>query len=555
MGRSGSRRSSSKIAADVARGLACYERRAWVDAYECLARADRTEPLDADKLERFAMAAYLLGRDDDYLAALERAHRAYAEAGAPRRAVRCAFWLGLRYLFRGKAARATGWFACAQRLLEEETEECAERGYLLLPLVEQRLATGDGDSAHAVATAAAAVGERCGDSDLVVLARHLQGRALMAQGRVADGLALLDETMLAVAAGTLSPLVAGLVYCSVIDGCRRVYALEHAREWTAALAAWCAEQPDMVAFSGTCLVHRAEILQLHGDWDEAMVEARRADARLSAGTDRRAHAAALYQQAEVHRLRGDFAAAESAYRDTSRRGRDPQPGLALLRLAQGRTAAALAAIRRAAATVSNRLERARLLPPLVEILLAAGEPAEARTACADLDDIARLYDTRMLHAAAAQARGTVALAGNDPQTALGMLRGSCEAWQELEAPYFAARVRVLVGCACRALGDGEGCGMELAAARSVFERLGARPDVVHIDSIVGADGGKPPGALTRRELQVLRLIARGMTNKAIAADLFLSEKTVDRHVSNILAKLDVSSRAAATAYGYEHALL
>jgi len=543
------------MAAEVERGLACYERRAWVDAYECLARADRIEPLDADKLERLAMAAYLLGRDDDYLTALERAQRAYGETGAPRRAARCAFWLGLRYLFRGKTARAAGWFGCARRLLEDETDECAERGYLLLPLVEQHLAIGDCDSAYATATAAAAVGERCNEPDLAALARHLQGRALLAQGRVSDGLGLLDETMLAVTAGTLSPLVAGLVYCSVIDGCQRVYALEHAREWTAALAAWCAEQPDMVAFSGTCLVHRAEILQLHGDWDEAIADARRACTRFAGGMDRRAHAAALYQQAEVYRLRGDFAAAEAAYRNASQRGRDPQPGLALLRLAQGRTEAALAAIRRAAGTATKPLERAHLLPALVEVLLAAGKLAEARAACAELDTIADRFDTRMLHASAAQAGGAVALAGNDPRAALGLLRRSCEAWQQLEVPYLAARVRVLVGCACRALGDAEGCEMELAAAHSVFERLGARPDLVHIDSIAHAAERRSPDTLTRRELQVLRLIARGKTNKAIAAELFLSEKTVDRHVSNIFAKLNVSARAAATAYAYERALL
>ena len=294
------------------------------------------------------MSAYLIGRDDDYLRALERAHQATWPPAERLRAARCAFWLGLRLLFRGETGRASGWLARAQRLLEREARECAERGYLLLPVVEQRLEAGDCEAAYAAAADAAAIGERCGDADLIACARHLQGRILHQQGKVEAGLALLDEAMVAVAAGELSPLVTGLMYCSVIEACQQVYALDRAREWTAALARWCEGQPEMVAFTGVCQVHRAEIMQLHGAWPEAIEEARRACAR-SQGVNRQAAAAALYQQGEVHRLRGRVRGGRGGL---SRR----EPAAAWSRsrawhccaLAQGRAEAAATAIRRVA---------------------------------------------------------------------------------------------------------------------------------------------------------------------------------------------------------------
>jgi hypothetical protein len=284
---------------DLRRARQCYGRRAWADAYQAFALADQETALAGDDLERLAMAAYLTGRDEAYLGALERAYVAHRDGRQGRRAVRCAFWLGFRLLMRGEVGRATGWFARGERLLEREERECAERGYLLLPVVEQRIEATDHEGAYAAAAEAAAIGERCGDPDLVACARHQQGRIRLEQGQVQAGLALLDETMLMVTAGELSPLVTGLMYCSVIAACQQVYALGRAREWTAALTGWCDEQPDMVAFAGICQVHRAEIMQLLGTWPEAIDAARRACARAQ-GIDRRAAAAALYQEAEVH---------------------------------------------------------------------------------------------------------------------------------------------------------------------------------------------------------------------------------------------------------------
>jgi DNA-binding CsgD family transcriptional regulator len=531
-----------------------YGQRAWADAYQAFSFADQEKLLEAEDLELLAMAAYLVGRDDEYLRTLERAYNAHNNAGQCARAVRCAFWLGFRLLMRSEMGRAAGWLGRAQRLLERDARECAERGYLLLPVVEQHLASGDFETAYAAAADAAAIGERCGDPDLIACARHQQGRIRLQQGQVEAGLGFLDETMVAVTARELSPLVTGLMYCSVIAACQQVYALDRTAEWTAALTRWCEGQPDMVPFSGVCQVHRAEIMQLRGTWPEAIEEARRACAR-SQGVNQQAAAAALYQQAEVHRLKGEFAAAEEAYRGASQLGLDPQPGLALLRLVQGRSDAAATAIRRVASTTVDRLKRMSLLPAYIEIMLAAGDVQDARNACRELEDIARSLDTGVPGAIAAQACGAVDLAEGNAQAALGSLRRAFEVWQRIEAPYAAARVRVLIGLACRALGDEDGAGLEIDAARSIFERLGATPDVARIDALMKRTPSGHAYGLTPRELQVLRLIATGETNKAIAGKLSLSEKTVDRHVSNIFAKLDVSSRAAATAFAYQHKLI
>jgi DNA-binding CsgD family transcriptional regulator len=537
------------------RGRRAYSRRARSEAFAALSLVDQSTPLQSEDLELLAMAAYLVGRDDDYLNALDRAHAAHLEAGASLRAARCAFWLGLRLLFRGEVGRATGWLARAQRLLEREAHDCAEHGYLLLPVVEQQLRAGDVEEAFLTAARAAEIGERCAEADLIVCARHQQGRIRLVQGRVEEGLALLDEVMVAVIAGELSALVTGLMYCSVIQACQQVYAFGRAREWTTALARWCEEQPEMVAFTGVCRVHRAEIMQLHGDWRDAIEEAQRARKRAE-GIDHHAAAAAFYQQAEVHRLRGEFAEAEEAYRSASQWGWDPQPGLALLRVAQGRIDAASAAISRALSATADRLVRAKLLPTYVEVMLAAGDIQEARDACGELEGIAQSFDTEVLRAIAAHARGAVALAEGDAQAALVALRRALRIWQEVEAPYFAVRVRALTAAACRALGDTDGFDLELAAAKAVFEELGAAPDLARIESLMRSTQPSPrPHGLTARELQVLRLVAAGKTNKAIAAELCLSEKTIDRHVSNIFTKLDVPSRAAATAYAYEHKLI
>ena len=536
-------------------GRGAYAARAWAAAFEALSLANREKLLAPDDLERLAHSAYMLGFDDEYRAALEQAYHAYCDDGDASRAARCAWWIGHNLLFLGQAAPARGWFARGERLLEREDRERVERGYLLIPTLLEHSAKGEFAAAYATAAEIADIGERFGDADLVAMALMEQGHALVRQGRTEEGLRLVDETMVAVTAGELSPVVAGIVYCNTIAFCRDAYEFRRAREWTEALTRWCERQPDMVAHKGLCLVHRAEIMTLGGAWREALEEARRVAKQFTQGVlNERALGHAAYRQAELHRLQGRFDEAGAAYREASRFGREPQPGLALMRLAQGKLDAAAAAIRRAMGETVLPLKRASLLPAFVEILVAAGEAAEARAACDELAEIGRRQGSEALNALAAHAEGTVALAEEDARAALASARRAWQAWQELGAPYDAARARVLVAQACAKLGDADTAALELDGARNAFFRLGAAPDIAKLDAIARKRGRGDHG-LTSREVEVLGLIARGRSNREIASALVISERTVARHVQNIFAKLGVSSRASASVFAAEHDLL
>jgi DNA-binding CsgD family transcriptional regulator len=547
----------------LARGRACYERHEWNDAFEALSLADQSTPLSADDLHLLVWSAGLTARDEEMLANSERLYHARLEAREELPAARAAFWLGFRLLARGDVGRAGGWLGRAQRLVESQASECVEQGYLLLPAAQKHLNTRAPAEAYDCAARAALIGERFGEVDLVAFARNLQGRALLLEGRIERGLALLDESMLAAAGGELSPVVTGIIYCTSIVSCHRVFALDRMREWTAALSSWCDAHPQLGLFTGHCLVHRAEVMEMSGSWAEAADEARRAVQRCVRDVEREAAGHGHYCQAEIHRMRGEFREAENAYREASRAGYEPQPGLALLRLAQGDIESAASASRRTVGATRDRLLRTRFLPAHVEIMLRAGDLEEARGASRELAETAAAVNTEVLAAIAAHARGVVDLAEGDASAVLDPARRAFGLWQQLGAPYLAARLRVLLARACAALGDYEGAQLELECAREVFARLGAAPDVAALEALRSeiSGGGRPkaaagcPPGLTERELQVLRLIASGKTNKAIARELSLSEKTVDRHVSNIFAKVDVSSRAAATAFAYERKLV
>lgn len=546
-------RDGTDVGEQLDHGRHAYSRRAWGDTYRALSLVDRESRLGPGDLELLATSAYLLGREDEWLRGLERAYQLYADAGEIPRALRCAFWIGTGLALRGDVGGATGWAGRALRLFEQGEEDCVERGYMLFALMLQHEAAGDLAAAAEVLGEAARIGQRFGDADLIALALHLQGQHLITLGRVQEGFGLLDEAMVAVTTGQLSPIPTGLVYCGVIEACQRAHELGRAREWTAALSRWCAEQPDLMSFTGRCRIHRAEILQLDGAWGDALEEARSAGGR--PGMSQPGYGEALYRQGEIQRLQGELVRAEEAYRDASRSGWEPQPGLALLRLARGDRDAAAAAIRRVLGEATDPLRRAALLPAYVEIMLAVDALDEARKACGELEERTEDQPGGMLGAMRSQARGAVALAEGDAWAALVAAREAGHAWQELGAPYETARSRVLIALACRELGDADTEELELDAARLAFQQLGAAPDLARVEQLARRSGPQAPGGLTAREVEVLRLVATGRTNRAIAEELVISEKTVARHVSNMFTKLHVSSRSAATAYAYEHDLV
>jgi tetratricopeptide (TPR) repeat protein len=320
----------------AAEGRALYQRRAWKQAYTTLQLASGQQPLSPEDLELLSNSAHLSGRTPERIDLLIRTHQAFLEAGRLEGAARSAIWLAFLLEFQGQPAQANGWLARARRLLEEHGQECVELGYLDLPLAIRAFFGGDAESAYQHFSHAAELAGRFGDIELAALARHGQGRALIRLSRVAEGVALLDEVMVAVTTGEVSPLVSGELYCSVLEGCHEIYDLRRAQEWTLALARWCESQPELVAFRGSCHARRSEILLLHGEWTEAEAAAREACATLSD----RAAALAWYQLGEVLRQQGDLAQAERAYHEAGARGYQPEPGLALIRLAEGRVGTA-----------------------------------------------------------------------------------------------------------------------------------------------------------------------------------------------------------------------
>ncbi len=541
-------------ASALERGRQAFEQQAWGAAYELLLAVDQEAPLAPEDLERAGRAAYLTGRDEQYVALFERAFRERMRHGDPEGAALDGFWLVFGLMTRGEWARAGGWTGRARGAIDEGRRDCVARGYLMAPDGMRALRAGDTEQAYATFTEQREIGKRFADQDLVALAGFGQGQALIQMGRIADGIAVLDEVMIGIAAGDASAIVTGLVYCGVIAACMETFDPGRAKEWTTALNHWCDAQPDLVPFRGQCLVHRAQIMQLHGAWADALEELQQAFERFAVA----GHPAvgdARYEQAEMHRFRGDFDTAEQAYRQAAEFGRDAQPGLALLRLAQGQADRASAGIRRALDEAAGPSRRPRLLSAAVEIALASKDVEWARAAVDELVELAGERNVVLLNAMAAKACALVLLAEGDARAALAAARRAWSLWQELDAPYEAARARVVVGMACRSLGDEDAARMELDAARHVFEVLSAGPDATRVLSLTGRAPSKGGSGLTAREVEVLQMVATGRTNRAIADELFLSEKTVARHLSNIFMKLGVSSRAAATAHAYEHDLV
>jgi DNA-binding CsgD family transcriptional regulator len=538
------------VSGALQRGRDAFDRRAWADAHALLV----VEASQVDDLERLAIAAHLVGRDDESVRSWERAHAEALRLGDLDRAVRCTFWLAIGLLLRGEEAQASGWLARAERLVGQPGGDGSGRGFLLVPEFLFALGRGDRAVAGALTEKMIGIAQRFDDRDLLALGVLSTGQTALAAGDTVRGVRLLDEAMVTATAEGVSPIVTGIVYCAVIEACMDLLDLRRAAQWTEAMHHWCAAQPDLVPYRGHCLVHRSQVLQACGDWPEAVSEAERARQRLSEPVHP-ALGLALYQQAELHRLRGELDAAERAYRAAGEHGREPAPGFALLRLAQGSVPAALAAVRRMVEESRGRLTRPVVLAAAVEVLLAAGETGPARAAVDELCEIAHAVQTPLLHAVADYATGAVLLAEDAVPAALVALRRACCGWRELDMPYDAARARVQIALACRSLGDHDASDLELHAAHVAFERLGALPDLARVADLAERPARRPTTVLTARECEVLRLVAAGRTNREVGAVLVISEHTVARHVQNIFAKTGVPSRAAATAYAYEHGLV
>ncbi|KRE80700.1 helix-turn-helix transcriptional regulator [Arthrobacter sp. Soil762] len=543
------------MAADPLRlGREAFRRQEWANAHALLTDADRQSLLEPDDLELVANAAYLVGHDDEGSRLLAREYRARLAHTDHSGAARSAIWLALHFILSGEETLANAWLQRARRVLPDDLD-CVEQGLQLVPAGLESAAQGDAATATASFGTALEIGHRFGHQDLAALARTGLSESLIATGDTRQAMPLLDEVFVSVTAHELSPVTAGIVYCAVIEACMDAFDLPRAQEWTAAFTRWCAAQPDMVPYQGNCQIHRARIMQFQGAWPDAFDAAQDAYRRLVGPLTRPGIGAALYQLAELHRLRGQFTEAKDTYLQASRWVRDPQPGLALLLLTQGRTEAAVAAIRRSLAETASPPERSRLLGGAVEIMLASADLSGARAAAEELGARAGALGSLWLNAETAQWEGALLLAEQEYAAALGAARQAWSAWQQLDAPYESARTRVLMGRAYRGLGDGHSAELEFDAARWAFLHLGAGPDAANVDRYSNRRQAIRANPLTVRETQVLLLVASGKSNREIAAELFLSEKTVAHHASNIFTKLDLTSRAAATAYAYEHGLI
>ncbi|MDQ0373347.1 LuxR family transcriptional regulator [Cellulomonas humilata] len=535
---------------DLERAREAYERREWVAAYDALSDADDSA-LDAQDFGRLATAAYLLGRQNDCVQALQRAHKAHIDAGETVQAVRIGFWLSMVLLENGESAVGAGWVGRCQRLLEQVPGDVVERGYVLLPVMMRHIYAGEFELASKLAVEITEYGRRFSNADLLAQGLNAQGRMLMYAGRVPEGMSLLDEAMIGISMGEVSPIIAGHVYCSLIEACQEVSDYGRAAEWTRALTGWIEDQPGLVPFTGQCAIHRGQIMGIRGAFRAALEELDRAVARYLDSETPAAAGLALAEAGNLHRICGDLDAAETDYERATGFGYEPQPGLALLWLARGRTAAATNAVHRLLAEPRDPVHRSQLLAGSVEVLLATGEVEEARAIADELAAIADAFRCTALSAAAHQARASCLLSTGEPGAAALEARNAVALWRSLDAPYDVARCQVLLGRALRNLGDDDSAVAELGQARRMFQGLGAAPAERDVLRLVQPSR---PAGLTEREVEVLRLVASGRSNSEIAAALVLSEKTVARHLSNIYTKLGVASRTAAAAFAFENGL-
>jgi DNA-binding CsgD family transcriptional regulator len=519
--------------------------------HDRLAAAD-PDALDVRELEALAEAAFWLGRPRESISARRKAYAKYRDAGDAAGAAKTAWLLFQSHFDIDETAAASGWLKSAHRHAEAVPDQ-VQAGYVALADAEWALYNGEPDHALTYALHASEVGQRLGDRDLAVLGLATQGRALVSRGDVPEGIGRLDEAMVAVLSDELTPFATGWVYCLLLYTCQELGDVRRAAEWTDLAVRWCAERGQDSWYPGLCRLHQCEVRSLRGDWPVAEREAVRAAEELAPFGDYLI-ADGHYLAGEIRRRQGDYTGAAEAFRRAHEHGRDPQPGLALLHLARGDADGAASALRVALGSRSGTpLRRGRLLAAHVQAELRLDSIDAASGSADELAALAESSRSLLLRAMAGAARGAVLLARGDADGALPLLRDACGICRELSCPYEAAETRVLVASAARQLGDEATAVLELEAAKTIFVRLGAAPDVARVDALL-ARGSVTPGGLTSREVEVLRLVARGRSNRDIATELFISEHTVARHLSNIFRKLDVTSRSAATSFAYEHDL-
>ena len=500
---------------------------------------------------RLAEAAWWHAAFEESMAERQQAYAGFVADGDDRLAGLLAARLSIEFAMHGEPAVGGGFLARARRHVRDQPD-CAERGFVTMVEASMLRMEGRPEDALARIEEAVSCAERFANDDLLAMALHVEGLLLLDMGRVADGLARMDEAMALILAGTISPYFTGIVYCALIQACLELSDIRRAGDWSDAAGVWCEALPPEAPIVGFCRVNRAEVARIRGSWPEAEAAAAQAAEELAA-IDPGSAGLAHYQIGEIRRRRGDLTEAAAAYSRAHELGADPQPGLALVRLAQGDAGTAAAALRTALASTPTGPRRARVLAACVEVALATGDAAGARASSDELATIADALGTRAIQAAAAATEGTVLLAEGDADGAADRLRTAISLGQDIRIPDETARARARYGEALRALGDDEGAQLALIGALASFEQLGAEPDAEAVRHLLEAPGSIP-GGLSAREVEVLRLLAAGKTNRDIGVELVISEHTVARHIQNIYAKVGVSSRAGATAFAFAHDL-
>ncbi len=540
------------VATVLERAKDAARRGSWAKAFDLFGRLDLSALEPAD-LETMADAAWWSCRLDESIAARQMAYAGHLAAGDSRRAAHAAWFLSLDYGIKGETSVGSGWLKRAQRHLAAHPD-CVERGLLAVTESDIARTNGNLDQARASAALAVELGERCGSLDLHAMGIQTLGRVLIASGEPREGAALLDEAMTLVVGQRLSPYFTGLIYCNVVAACMERADLGRASEWTEEAMTWCGSIANVTPFHGICRIHQVQITALRGDWETAESEALRTVQEMQ-GLEQHVVAEALYAIGEIHLRRGDLAAAEDWFMRAHELGRDPQPGFAAVRLAQGKLDIAAAGLRLSLASSDEpTLQRARLLATQVEVSVLAQNLPTAREAVNALEKLAAEMTSTLVEATALTARASLHLAEEEADEALQHARRAWSLWQQLKLPYDAARARVVIGLASKQAGDTDRARVEFEAAGRAFGDLGARLDARAAAANLRSATDLPRG-LSGRELEVLRLIAAGKSNREIATDLVISEHTVSRHLQNIFRKLEVSSRAAATAFAFEHGLV